>query len=119
MFSMKGQVINTFTVAPSEKYPQEAYKVQFMGDQLTRDGQVKKELVTMGIPQEAFVKLEKLIGQVVSIPIGLFVTNGQRVRKGNLKSWNWRCRLNNRAPGIARLPLPAQPVGVGGGRRRA
>lgn len=77
MFSMKGQVINTFTVAPSEKYPQEAYKVQFMGDQLTRDGQVKKELVTMGIPQEAFVKLEKLIGQVVSIPIGLFVTNGR------------------------------------------
>jgi hypothetical protein len=77
MFSMKGQVINTFTVAPSEKYPDEAYKVQFLGDQLTRDGQVKKEMVTMGIPKEAFAKLEKLVGQVVSIPIGLFVANGR------------------------------------------
>lgn len=77
MFSMKGQVINTFTIAPSEKYPEEAYKVQFLGDQMTRDGQVKKEMVTMGIPKEAFSKLEKLTGQVVSIPIGLFVTNGR------------------------------------------
>jgi hypothetical protein len=77
MFSMKAEVLNTFSVPPSEKYPEEAYKVQFVGDQLTRDGQIRKEMVTMGIPKEAFAKLEKLIGQVVSIPIGLFVANGR------------------------------------------
>lgn len=77
MFNMKGEVINTFTIPPSEKYPDQSYKVQFMGDQLTKDGQVRKELVTMGIPREAFDRLEKLIGQTVSIPIGLFIQNGR------------------------------------------
>jgi len=77
MFSMKAEVINTFSVPPSEKYPEEAYKVQFVGDQLTRDGQVRKEMVTMGIPFEAFSVLKSKIGQVVRIPIGLFVNNGR------------------------------------------
>lgn len=77
MFSMKGEVINTFSVPPSEKYPEETFKVQFLGDQLTRDGQVKKEMVTVGIPFEAFRILKEKIGQVVNIPIGLFVNNGR------------------------------------------
>lgn len=77
MFSMKAEVINTYSVPPSEKYPEEAYKVQFIGDQLTRDGQIRKEMVTMGIPLEAFKVLKETIGQVVSIPIGLFVSNGR------------------------------------------
>lgn len=77
MFSMKAEVINTFSVPPSEKYPEEAYKVQFVGDQLTRDGQVRKEMVTMGIPFEAYNTLKGKIGQVVRIPIGLFVSNGR------------------------------------------
>lgn len=77
MFSMKAEVINTFSVPPSEKYPEEAYKVQFVGDQLTRDGQIRKEMVTMGIPFEAFNVLKAKVGQVVRIPIGLFVANGR------------------------------------------
>lgn len=77
MFSMKAEVINTFSVPPSEKYPEEAYKVQFVGDQLTRDGQIRKEMVTMGIPFEAFNVLKAKVGQVVRIPIGLFVSNGR------------------------------------------
>jgi len=77
MFSMKAEVINTFSVPPSEKYPDEAYKVQFVGDQLTRDGQVRKEMVTMGIPFEAFNVLKSKVGQVVQIPIGLFINNGR------------------------------------------
>lgn len=77
MFSMKAEVINTYSVPPSEKYPEEAYKVQFIGDQITRDGQVRKEMVTMGIPLEAFKVLKEKIGQVVSIPVGLFVSNGR------------------------------------------
>jgi hypothetical protein len=77
MFSMQAEVINTFSVPPSEKYPEEAYKVQFVGDQLTRDGQIRKEMVTMGIPLEAFKVLQQKIGQIVRIPIGLFVTNGR------------------------------------------
>jgi hypothetical protein len=77
MFSLKAEVINTFSVPPSEKYPDEAYKVQLLGDQLTKDGQIKKDMVTMGIPQEAFKVLQQKIGQTVRIPIGLFVTNGR------------------------------------------
>jgi hypothetical protein len=77
MFSMQAEVINAFSVPPSEKYPEEVYKVQFVGDQLTRDGQVRKEMVTMGIPYEAYNALKGKIGQVVRIPIGLFVTNGR------------------------------------------
>jgi len=77
MFSLKAEVINTFSVPPSEKYPEEAYKVQFVGDQLTRDGQIRKDMVTMGIPFEAFKVLSGKIGQVVTVPIGLFVSNGR------------------------------------------
>lgn len=77
MFSLKGQVINTFTVPGSEKYPEESFKVQFLGDQSTKDGQIKKEMVTMGIPADVFKVLTERIGKTVSIPIGLFVTNGR------------------------------------------
>lgn len=77
MFSLTGVVLNCFTTPPSDKYPDPAYKVQLLGDQLTKDGQVKKEMVTLGFPRDAFLMLEKNIGNVVTMPIGLFVTEGR------------------------------------------
>jgi hypothetical protein len=77
MFSLKAEVVNAFSVPPSEKYPEASFKVQFLGDQLTKDGQIRKELVTMGIPFEAYNVLKDKSGQVVSIPVGLFVSDGR------------------------------------------
>jgi hypothetical protein len=77
MFYMRGEVSNCYDVPASEKYPDPSYKVQILGDQVTKDGQIKKELVTLGIPFDAFKVLREKVGQSVTLPIGLFVANGR------------------------------------------
>lgn len=74
---MRGEVSNCYDVPASEKYPDPSYKVQILGDQVTKDGQIKKELVTLGIPFDAFKVLREKVGQSVTLPIGLFVANGR------------------------------------------
>lgn len=77
MFSLKAEVLNCFFTPASEKYPDPSYKVQLLGDHLTKDGQVKKEMVTLSFPHNAYLMLEKNVGKIVSMPIGLFVTEGR------------------------------------------
>lgn len=76
MYTITAEVINTFSVAASEKYP-ESWKLQLMGDTNTRDGQIKKEMVTLSIPQSEYNKLNDKIGQVVTLPISFFVKGNQ------------------------------------------
>lgn len=77
MFSIKGQVMNVFTVAGTEKYPGEKYKVQLLGDQYLKDGQVKKDLVTLTVPSDLYPSLQGAVGETISLPVGLFVDNGR------------------------------------------
>ncbi len=58
MYTITAQVINAFSVPASDKYP-ESWKLQLMGDTHTRDGQIKKEMITLSIPQGEFNKLKK------------------------------------------------------------
>lgn len=77
MFSLTGTIFNCFFTPATEKYPEPSYKVQLLGDQLMKDGQVKKEMVTLKFPHDAYVLLEKNLGNTVSMPIGLFVSDGR------------------------------------------
>lgn len=76
MFQIKAQVINVFSVPATEKHP-ESYKVQLLGDQVTKDGQVRKDMVTISTPLEVFQLLQGKIGQVVRLPIGIFANEGR------------------------------------------
>lgn len=77
MFSVKGTVLNTFTVPGSEKYPEKKYNVQILGKEATKDGQIRNGLVSFSVPPDCFEKLADLVGEEVSFPIGLFVTAGR------------------------------------------
>lgn len=77
MFQIKAQVINTFTVPATEKRPQEGFKVQLLGDSVTKDGQVRKEMVTISCPPDVYERLSDHLGQVVTMPVGLFSVDGR------------------------------------------
>ena len=47
MFSIHGQIVNTFYTPASEKYPEPSYKVQLLGDHVTKDGQVRAEMLDL------------------------------------------------------------------------
>lgn len=76
MFKISGQITNTFTIPKSEKYD-ESFKVQLLGDQTTKDGQVRKEMVTLNVPENVYQQLTSKVGQPVELPVGLFVSNGR------------------------------------------
>ena len=54
MFSIHGQIVNTFYTPASEKYPEPSYKVQLLGDHVTKDGQVRKEMLDLSIPVDVY-----------------------------------------------------------------
>lgn len=76
MFKAEGQIINLFTSPPTEKYD-ESFKVQLLGDMPTKDGQVRKEMVTLNVTNAIYNSLQGHIGQTVSIPVGFYVNNGR------------------------------------------
>jgi len=76
MFQIKAQVINTFTMPATEKKP-ESYKVQLLGDCVTKDGQIRKDMVTLSCPLDIYMRLESKVGKVVVMPVGLFATDGR------------------------------------------
>jgi len=76
MFQIKARVENLFTTEATEKRP-EGFKVQLLGDMVTKDGQVRKELVTIGCPVDVFERLATYKGKVVTIPVGVFAVDGR------------------------------------------
>jgi len=76
MYSVRAQVLNVFTSPASEKYP-ESFKVQLLGDMAMKDGQVKKDMLTLSVPQDVFNSLSGRIGDEVTLPIGFFVSNNR------------------------------------------
>lgn len=76
MFQIKAQILNTFTVPASETKP-EKFKVQLIGDCVTKDGQIRKDMLTLSCPADVYSQLEKRTGQIVTIPVGVFVADGR------------------------------------------
>lgn len=75
MFQATGQIINLFSSPATEKY-EASYKVQLLGDMPMQDGQVKKEMLTLGVPKTVFDSFQGHVGQEVTLPIGFYVKNG-------------------------------------------
>lgn len=76
MYSVKAQVLNLFHSAATEKYD-ESFKVQLLGDVPLKDGQVKKDMLTLNVPQEIYNSLQGQEGKTVTLPIGFFVSNNR------------------------------------------
>lgn len=76
MYKVTAEVMNAFSVPASEKY-EESFKIQLIGDTHMKDGQVKKEMLTLSVPAEVYVKLKSAIGKTVSLPVSFFVRNNQ------------------------------------------
>mgnify|MGYP003376954987 CR=1 FL=1 len=74
MYKVTGEVINAFKSEKTEKYD-ESFKVQLLGDSPLVDGQVKKEMLTLNVPQPIYDQLKSQIGKVVTVPIGFYVKN--------------------------------------------
>ncbi len=80
MFSIHGQIVNTFYTPASEKYPEPSYKVQLLGDHVTKDGQVRKEMLDLSIPVDVYNSLLDQVGKMVRLPVGLFVSDKGSIR---------------------------------------
>lgn len=78
MYQVTGQIINLFDMPKNEKF-EASFKVQLLGDSLTVDGQVKKEMITLSIPQPVFNSLRGQVGKEASFPIGFYVKNGNLI----------------------------------------
>lgn len=76
MYSVEAQVLNSFHTPASEKYP-ESFKVQLLGDNPLKDGQIKKEMLTLSVPENIYNSLKGQEGESVTLPIGFFVSNNR------------------------------------------
>lgn len=76
MYTLTAEIMNAFSVPASEKYP-ESWKLQLMGDTNTRDGQIRKEMITLSIPFEMYQELKDKTGETVTLPVSFFVRGNQ------------------------------------------
>lgn len=79
MLTLNGQVANTFvTDATKNRETGEAIpaktKVQLLCENALRNGEMRLELVTLAV--EDIGPYEKLVGQVVRVPVGVFAVGG-------------------------------------------
>lgn len=78
MYQVTAQILNLFSKPATEKF-EATYKVQLLGDSLTQDGQVQKEMLTLNVPKAIFDSLRGQEGQDATFPIGFYVKNGSLV----------------------------------------
>lgn len=76
MFQVTGTIINLFDSPANDKYDA-SFKVQLLGDNRLPDGQVKKEMLTLNVPRSVYETLRGRAGEDVTLPVGMFVKNGQ------------------------------------------
>ena len=76
MYTVTAQVMNAFSVPASEKY-EESFKVQLIGDTQMKDGQIKKEMLTLSVPAKVYSDLKNSVGENVTLPVSFFVKNNQ------------------------------------------
>jgi hypothetical protein len=78
MYQVTGQILNLFNSPKTDKY-EATHKVQLLGDSLTVDGQVKKEMITLNVPEAVFNSLRGQVGREATFPIGFYVKNGNLI----------------------------------------
>lgn len=76
MYTVTAQVINAFHVPATEKY-EESFKVQLMGDTHLKDGQIKKEMLTLTVPPKIYEDMVVSVGSEVTLPVSFFVRGNQ------------------------------------------
>jgi hypothetical protein len=76
MYKVTATMINAFTVDATAKYP-ESFKMQLLGDNYMKDGQIKKEMVTLNVPEDVYNSFLGQIGKRVTIPVSFFASGGQ------------------------------------------
>ena len=76
MYQVTAQIINSFHSPATEKY-EESFKVQLLGDNPLKNGQNKKEMLTLSVPKKVYTDLADQEGTHVTLPIGFFVSNNR------------------------------------------
>ena len=76
MYSVNAQVFNSFYVPATEKYD-ESWKIQLIGDNPLKGGQVKKEMLTLSVPENIYNSLIDQVGKTVTLPVGFFVSGNR------------------------------------------
>ena len=79
MFSITGQVITVFKAPEGKTKAGENYggdyRVQVLGELALKNGEVKRELVTLSMPSRWGRELFGAIGTVVTLPVGVMASN--------------------------------------------
>jgi len=83
MFSITGQVITVFKAPEGKTKAGENYggdyRVQVLGELALKNGEVKRELVTLGMPSRWGRELFASVGSIVTLPVGI-MASGNVVR---------------------------------------
>lgn len=75
MYTVTADLINAFNVPKSDKFD-ESFKLQLLGDNSLKDGQVKKEMITLSVPRAVYSELKDSVGSSVTLPVSFFVQSG-------------------------------------------
>lgn len=79
MFSITGQVLKVFKAPEGKTKAGENYggdyRLQLLGTQRLKNGEVKNELVTLSMPSKWGVDLFKCIGSTITIPVAVMASN--------------------------------------------
>jgi len=78
MFSITGQVLKVFKAPEGKTKTGESYggdhRVQLLGTLRLKNGEVKNELMTLGMPSKWGVELFKCIGSTITIPVAVMAS---------------------------------------------
>jgi len=78
MFSITGQVLKVFKAPEGKTKAGENYggdyRLQLLGTQRLKNGEVKNELVTLSMPSKWGVDLFKCIGSSITIPVAVMAS---------------------------------------------
>lgn len=78
MYQITATLINSFIKEKTEKYDA-SFKLQLLGDTWLKDGQVKKEVVTLSVPQKMYQRYQGQIGTEITLPLAFFARNNSVV----------------------------------------
>lgn len=78
MFSITGQVLKVFKAPEGKTKAGENYggdyRLQLLGSLKLKNGEVKNELVTLGMPSKWGVDLFKCIGSMITVPVAVMAS---------------------------------------------
>jgi hypothetical protein len=70
MVTLTGTLVNVFTVPPKSQDDDPKDKIQILGDLVLKNGEVKKDLVTVSVPDASVYQGRE--GEEITLPVGVF-----------------------------------------------